>query len=32
MLHATTRDNVRIYFEEAGQGTPMLFLHEFAAD
>lgn len=32
MPHATTRDNVRIYFEEAGQGTPMLFLHEFAAD
>ena len=32
MPHATTRDGVRIYFEEAGQGTPILFLHEFAAD
>ncbi|MGC0390223.1 alpha/beta fold hydrolase [Bradyrhizobium sp. USDA 241] len=32
MPHATTRDDVRIYFEEAGQGTPILFLHEFAAD
>ncbi|MET4255445.1 3-oxoadipate enol-lactonase [Bradyrhizobium sp. S3.12.5] len=32
MPHATTRDNVRIYFEESGQGTPILFLHEFAAD
>lgn len=32
MPHATTRDEVRIYFEEAGQGTPILFLHEFAAD
>ena len=32
MPHATTRDNVRIYFEEAGQGTPIIFLHEFAAD
>ncbi|SCB44968.1 proline iminopeptidase [Bradyrhizobium shewense] len=32
MPHATTRDDVRIYFEEAGQGTPIIFLHEFAAD
>ncbi|MBR0718899.1 alpha/beta fold hydrolase [Bradyrhizobium liaoningense] len=32
MPHATTRDDVRIYFEEAGQGTPVIFLHEFAAD
>ncbi|MGY4498856.1 3-oxoadipate enol-lactonase [Bradyrhizobium sp. GM24.11] len=32
MPHAMTRDDVRIYFEEAGQGTPILFLHEFAAD
>jgi proline iminopeptidase len=30
--HALTRDNVRLYFEEAGSGTPILFLHEFAAD
>ena len=32
MPHATSRDDVRIYFEEAGQGTPIIFLHEFAAD
>ncbi|MBR0828836.1 alpha/beta fold hydrolase [Bradyrhizobium manausense] len=32
MPHATTRDDVRIYFEEAGSGTPIIFLHEFAAD
>jgi 3-oxoadipate enol-lactonase len=32
MPHAVTRDNVRLYFEEAGSGMPILFLHEFAAD
>ena len=32
MPHAVTSDNVRLYFEEAGQGTPIIFLHEFAAD
>ena len=32
MPHAVTRDNVRLYFEEAGVGTPIIFLHEFAAD
>jgi proline iminopeptidase len=32
MTYAVTRDNVRLYFEEAGSGTPILFLHEFAAD
>lgn len=32
MPHATTNDGVRIYFEETGSGTPVLFLHEFAAD
>jgi 3-oxoadipate enol-lactonase len=32
MPHAVTRDHVRLYFEEAGSGTPILFLHEFAAD
>jgi 3-oxoadipate enol-lactonase len=29
---AVTRDNVRLHFEEAGEGTPIIFLHEFAAD
>ena len=32
MPHALTTDNCRLYFEEAGTGTPILFLHEFAAD
>jgi 3-oxoadipate enol-lactonase len=32
MPHAVTKDDVRLYFEEAGSGTPILFLHEFAAD
>jgi len=32
MPHATTRDDVRLYFEEVGSGTPILFLHEFGAD
>jgi proline iminopeptidase len=32
MPHAVANDNVRIYFEEAGSGTPIIFLHEFAAD
>lgn len=32
MPHAIANDNVRLYYEEAGSGTPILFLHEFAAD
>ncbi|MGJ5142602.1 alpha/beta fold hydrolase [Bradyrhizobium oligotrophicum] len=32
MPHATAKDGVRLYFEEAGVGTPLIFLHEFAAD
>src|SRR5467141_756150 len=32
MPYAVTGDNVRLYFEEAGSGTPIIFLHEFAAD
>jgi 3-oxoadipate enol-lactonase len=32
MPYATTRDNVQLYFEEAGSGTPIIFTHEFAAD
>src|ERR1700750_476119 len=32
MPYATTSDNVQLYFEEAGSGTPILFIHEFAAD
>ena len=26
------RDKVRLYYEEVGQGTPILFVHEFASD
>jgi 3-oxoadipate enol-lactonase len=32
MPYATTRDSVQLYFEEAGGGTPIIFVHEFAAD
>src|SRR5580658_1393315 len=32
MAYAVASDNVRLYFEEAGSGTPIIFLHEFAAD
>jgi proline iminopeptidase len=32
MPYANARDDVRLYFEEAGEGSPILFLHEFAAD
>ena len=32
MPHALSKDNVRLYFEQAGSGTPIIFLHEYAAD
>jgi 3-oxoadipate enol-lactonase len=32
MPYATSTDGVRLYFEEAGAGSPIIFLHEFAAD
>ena len=32
MPYAVTDDDVRLYYEEAGQGTPILFIHEFADD
>src|ERR1700752_3267241 len=32
MPYATTLDNVRLHYEEARRGTPIIFLHEFAAD
>jgi pimeloyl-ACP methyl ester carboxylesterase len=28
----TTDDGVRLYYEETGQGTPIVFVHEFAGD
>ena len=32
MPYATTTDKVRLYYEEVGSGTPILFSHEFAGD
>ncbi len=32
MPHATAPDGVKLYYEEAGQGAPLLFIHEFAGD
>ena len=32
MAHAKTNDGVNLYFEEAGSGTPIVFVHEFGGD
>lgn len=32
MPHATADDGTRLYFEETGSGTPVIFVHEFAGD
>src|SRR5215467_16094956 len=32
MPHVTTDDGVRLYCEETGSGTPIVFVHEFADD
>jgi len=32
MPHLTTDDGVKLYYEEAGSGTPIVFVHEFAGD
>jgi pimeloyl-ACP methyl ester carboxylesterase len=32
MPYATARDGVKLYFEEAGAGAPVIFVHEYAAD
>ena len=32
MPHITTDDNVALYYEEVGSGTPIVFVHEFAGD
>ena len=32
MPYATTPDNVKLYYEETGTGTPIVFVHEFASD
>lgn len=32
MGHITTDDGVKLYYEEAGSGAPVVFVHEFAGD
>ena len=32
MAFATTDDGVKLYFEEAGSGQALVFVHEFAGD
>jgi proline iminopeptidase len=32
MPYAITPDKVKLHYEEVGQGTPILFVHEFASD
>lgn len=32
MNFATAQDGVKLYFEETGSGTPIIFVHEFAGD
>jgi pimeloyl-ACP methyl ester carboxylesterase len=32
MPHITSHDGVRLYYEEAGSGSPVVFVHEYAAD
>src|SRR6202789_3210372 len=32
MPHAMTDDGVRLYYEESGTGTPVIFVHEYAGD
>lgn len=32
MAHIETNDGVKLYYEEAGSGLPLVFVHEFAGD
>src|SRR4051812_25694729 len=32
MPYATSNDGVRLYYEEAGRGVPIVFVHEFSGD
>ena len=32
MPYATTDDGVRLFYQEAGTGVPLIFVHEFAGD
>ena len=32
MPYVTADDGVKIYYEDVGQGLPIIFVHEFAGD
>ena len=32
MPHIAARDGTRLYYEEAGQGSAVVFVHEYAGD
>ncbi len=32
MAFASTSDGVRLFYESAGQGTPLVFVHEFGGN
>src|SRR5882757_7392505 len=32
MPHIAARDGTKLYYEEAGQGSPVIFVHEYAGD
>src|SRR5207302_1874278 len=32
LMHAKTDDGIKLYYEEAGSGTPLVFVHEFGGD
>ncbi len=32
MPHATADDGIRLYYEETGSGTPVIFVHDYAGD
>jgi pimeloyl-ACP methyl ester carboxylesterase len=32
MPHISARDGTRLYYEEVGEGTPLIFVHEYAGD
>jgi pimeloyl-ACP methyl ester carboxylesterase len=32
MAYASAKDGTRLYYEEAGSGAPIIFIHEFAGD
>ena len=32
MAHVAARDGVRLFYEDTGEGLPVIFVHEFAGD